>query len=124
MTAFSRKCPTSSFLAPFYVFFCVLVFVFSQHLRNQIGAQGAMELLIFWGEKACEAQNFDMSPHDAVMDAAKAAYHGDADPELVLRSLGEADGPIRVFRNFNGWGNDLESNAESMRLCDCMFRLF
>lgn len=70
-----------------------------------------MELLIFWGEKACEAQNFDMSPHDAVMDAAKAAYHGDADPELVLRSLGEADGtisteskqtPIRVFRSFNG----------------------
>ena len=53
--------------------------------KNQIGAQGAMELLIFWGEKACEAQNFDMSPHDAVMDAAKAAYHGDADPELVLR---------------------------------------
>ena len=70
------------------------MFFFSQHLRNQIGAQGAMELLIFWGEKACEAQNFDMSPHDAVMDAAKAAYHGDADPELVLRSLGEADGHI------------------------------
>ena len=45
-----------------------------------------MELLIFWGEKACEAQNFDMSP-DAVMDAAKAAWHGDAN-ELVLRSLG------------------------------------
>ena len=62
-----------------------------------------MELLIFWGEKACEAQNFDMSPHDAVMDAAKAAYHGDADPELVLRSLGEADGikdPNSAFQEF------------------------
>lgn len=87
------------FLPPFMFSFCVLVFFFSQHLRNQIGAQGAMELLIFWGEKACEAQNFDMSPHDAVMDAAKAAYHGDADPELVLRSLGEADGPYQQNPN-------------------------
>lgn len=109
MTALSRKCPTSSF--PPLMFSSVYWCFFSpKHLRNQIGAQGAMELLIFWGEKACEAQNFDMSPHDAVMDAAKAAYHGDADTELVLRSLGEADGQkkqnpnrpqIRVFRNYN-----------------------
>jgi len=75
-----------------------------------------MELLIFWGEKACEAQNFDMSPHDAVMDAAKAAYHGDADPELVLRSLGEADGHINRIQTNPKFGFSGISMVEDMTL--------